>query len=98
VRIRNPIKVKQLYKGLQQLGEEGAVQVYKPVLGGDLILGAVGANPQVRRGSRASGGEPKKEAPLEAGQNGSPARCGEPKRKPRLTRGLWHPIAEVPMP
>src|SRR5471030_1098414 len=32
VRIRNPIKVKQLYKGLQQLGEEGAVQVYKPVL------------------------------------------------------------------
>jgi len=42
VRIRNPIKVKQLYKGLQQLGEEGAVQVYKPSLGGDLILGAVG--------------------------------------------------------
>jgi len=42
VRIRNPIKVKQLHKGLQQLGEEGAVQVYRPVLGGDLILGAVG--------------------------------------------------------
>jgi peptide chain release factor 3 len=42
VRIRNPIKVKQLHKGLQQLGEEGAVQVYKPILGGDLILGAVG--------------------------------------------------------
>jgi peptide chain release factor 3 len=28
VRIRNPIKVKQLHKGLQQLGEEGAVQVF----------------------------------------------------------------------
>jgi len=42
VRIRNPIKVKQLHKGLQQLGEEGAVQVFKPVNGGDLILGAVG--------------------------------------------------------
>ncbi len=42
VRIRNPLKVKQLYKGLQQLGEEGAVQVFKPVSGGDLILGAVG--------------------------------------------------------
>lgn len=27
VRIRNPLKVKQLHKGLQQLGEEGAVQV-----------------------------------------------------------------------
>ena len=42
VRIRNPIKVKQLHKGLQQLGEEGAVQVFKPVSGGDMILGAVG--------------------------------------------------------
>ena len=42
VRIRNPIKVKQLHKGLQQLGEEGAVQVFKPVSGGDLVLGAVG--------------------------------------------------------
>jgi peptide chain release factor 3 len=42
VRIKNPIKVKQLHKGLQQLGEEGAVQVFKPMDGGDLILGAVG--------------------------------------------------------
>jgi peptide chain release factor 3 len=42
VRIRNPIKVKQLHKGLQQLGEEGAVQVFRPLDGGDLILGAVG--------------------------------------------------------
>ena len=41
-RIKNPIKVKQLHKGLQQLGEEGAVQVFKPVNGGDLVLGAVG--------------------------------------------------------
>ncbi len=42
VRIRNPLKIKQLHKGLQQLGEEGAVQVFKPVQGGELILGAVG--------------------------------------------------------
>jgi peptide chain release factor 3 len=42
VRIRNPLKMKQLHKGLQQLGEEGAVQVFKPVLGSELILGAVG--------------------------------------------------------
>ncbi len=42
VRIRNPLKIKQLHKGLQQLGEEGAVQVFKPVHGGDMILGAVG--------------------------------------------------------
>ena len=42
VRIRNPLKIKQLHKGLQQLGEEGAVQVFKPLAGGDLVLGAVG--------------------------------------------------------
>jgi peptide chain release factor 3 len=42
VRIRNPLKIKQLHKGLQQLGEEGAVQVFKPLHGGDLVLGAVG--------------------------------------------------------
>ena len=42
VRLKNPLKLKQLQKGLQQLGEEGAVQVFKPVLGSDLILGAVG--------------------------------------------------------
>src|SRR5574343_1178269 len=42
VRIKNPLKLKQLQKGLQQLGEEGAVQVFKPHSGGDLILGEVG--------------------------------------------------------
>ncbi len=41
-RILNPLKTKQLQKGLQQLGEEGAVQVFKPVVSSDLILGAVG--------------------------------------------------------
>lgn len=41
-RIKNPLKIKQLQKGLQQLGEEGAVQVFKPLNGSDAILGAVG--------------------------------------------------------
>jgi peptide chain release factor 3 len=40
--LRNPIKVKQLQKGLTQLTEEGAVQVFRPVGGRDYILGAVG--------------------------------------------------------
>jgi peptide chain release factor 3 len=31
-RILNPLKIKQFSKGLQQLGEEGAVQVFKPVV------------------------------------------------------------------
>jgi len=42
VRLKNPLKVKQLEKGLTQLSEEGAVQVFRPLLGADWILGAVG--------------------------------------------------------
>ncbi|OGP12679.1 MAG: peptide chain release factor 3 [Deltaproteobacteria bacterium GWA2_54_12] len=41
--LRNPMKAKQLQKGLSQLTEEGAVQVFRPVVGNDYILGAVGA-------------------------------------------------------
>jgi len=40
--IRNPMKLKALQKGLQQLAEEGATQLFKPLFGNDLILGAVG--------------------------------------------------------
>jgi len=43
IRLKDPMKRKQLHKGLIQLSEEGAVQVFKTVLGGDYILGAVGA-------------------------------------------------------
>ncbi len=42
-RIKNPLKMKQLQKGLQQLAEEGATQLFKPLATNDLILGAVGA-------------------------------------------------------
>ena len=42
IRLKDPMKRKQLHKGLIQLSEEGAVQVFKTVLGGDYILGAVG--------------------------------------------------------
>ncbi|MFN4342161.1 MAG: peptide chain release factor 3 [Azonexus sp.] len=42
-RIANPLKIKQLQKGLQQLAEEGATQLFRPVSGSDMILGAVGA-------------------------------------------------------
>ena len=42
MRLKNPLKAKQLEKGLLQLSEEGAVQVFRPVLGNDYILGAVG--------------------------------------------------------
>ncbi len=41
-RPRDPMKSKQLQKGLQELGEEGAIQVFQPLAGGDLLLGAVG--------------------------------------------------------
>ncbi len=41
-RPRDPFKAKQLSKGLQQLGEEGAIQVFETVASNTLLLGAVG--------------------------------------------------------
>lgn len=40
-RLRDPLKSKQLQKGLQELGEEGAIQVFE-LEGGQMLLGAVG--------------------------------------------------------
>ena len=42
IRLKDPLKIKQLQKGLEQLSEEGAVQVFKPLKNNDLIVGAVG--------------------------------------------------------
>ncbi|MEP7180702.1 MAG: peptide chain release factor 3 [Betaproteobacteria bacterium] len=41
-RPRDPFKAKQLQKGLQELGEEGAIQVFESVGSHALLLGAVG--------------------------------------------------------
>ena len=40
--LRDPLKMKQLQKGLTQLCEEGATQLFRPMTNNDLILGAVG--------------------------------------------------------
>ncbi|MCG7544490.1 peptide chain release factor 3 [Pseudoalteromonas sp. MM17-2] len=42
IRLKDPLKQKQLLKGLVQLSEEGAVQVFRPLANNDLIVGAVG--------------------------------------------------------
>lgn len=42
VRLKDPMKSKALLKGLIELSEEGATQVFKPMIGQQLILGAVG--------------------------------------------------------
>ncbi|MEZ5645629.1 MAG: peptide chain release factor 3 [Burkholderiaceae bacterium] len=42
VEVADPLKTKQLRAGLTQLGEEGAIQVFRPVAGSVLMLGAVG--------------------------------------------------------
>ncbi|SJN53906.1 Peptide chain release factor 3 [Vibrio ruber DSM 16370] len=42
IRLKDPLKQKQLLKGLVQLSEEGAVQVFRPMQNNDLIVGAVG--------------------------------------------------------
>jgi peptide chain release factor 3 len=40
--LRDPLKTKALQKGLMQLCEEGATQLFRPLKNNDLILGAVG--------------------------------------------------------
>ena len=43
--VADPLRSKQLRAGLTQLGEEGAIQVFRPVAGSGLLLGAVGQLP-----------------------------------------------------
>ncbi|MDA0705828.1 MAG: peptide chain release factor 3 [Proteobacteria bacterium] len=40
--LKDPLRLKALHKGLAQLCEEGATQLFKPMRNNDLILGAVG--------------------------------------------------------
>jgi peptide chain release factor 3 len=40
--LRDPLRVKALQKGLDQLCEEGATQLFRPTRNNDLILGAIG--------------------------------------------------------
>ncbi len=40
--LRDPLRMKALHKGLIQLSEEGATQVFRPLRNNDLILGAIG--------------------------------------------------------
>ena len=40
--LRSPLKAKQLQKGIDQLVEEGAIQVFRPLANNAIILGAVG--------------------------------------------------------
>jgi len=42
VRLADPLRAKALQKGLIQLSEEGATQVFRPLISNDLVLGAVG--------------------------------------------------------
>ena len=42
IRLKDPLKMKQLQKGLQQLSEEGSTQVFFPMSNNDIVVGAVG--------------------------------------------------------
>jgi len=42
-RLKDPLKAKHLRKALESLAEEGVTQLFKPSLGADMIVGAVGA-------------------------------------------------------
>jgi len=43
VRLDDPMKSKHLRKALEQLAEEGVTRIFKPLTGGDWIVGVVGA-------------------------------------------------------
>ena len=43
VRIGDPMKTKQMRKGLQDLAEEGVIRVFRPAIGSNWIVGVVGA-------------------------------------------------------
>ncbi|MGZ5986732.1 MAG: peptide chain release factor 3, partial [Caulobacteraceae bacterium] len=42
VRVKDPLKAKHLKKALEGLAEEGVTQLFRPTLGADFIVGAVG--------------------------------------------------------
>ena len=42
VRVKDPLKAKHLKKALESLAEEGVTQLFRPDLGADFIVGAVG--------------------------------------------------------
>ncbi|MBX7148405.1 peptide chain release factor 3 [bacterium] len=42
VELKNPIKIKQLHKGVEQLAEEGTSQLFKRKFNSDIIIGVVG--------------------------------------------------------
>jgi len=42
IRLKDPLKMKALQKGLQQLSEEGSTQVFFPLNNNDIVVGAVG--------------------------------------------------------
>ena len=42
-RLTDPLKAKHLRKALESLAEEGVTQLFKPAMGSDMIVGAVGA-------------------------------------------------------
>jgi peptide chain release factor 3 len=42
VRVKDPLKAKHLKKALESLAEEGVTQLFRPLVGADFIIGAVG--------------------------------------------------------
>jgi peptide chain release factor 3 len=42
VRVKDPLKAKHLKKALESLAEEGVTQLFRPTMGSDFIVGAVG--------------------------------------------------------
>ncbi len=92
--LKDPLRMKALQKGLDQLCEEGATQLFRPLRNNDLILGAVGpaavrrgrvpARRRVRSDLRLRGGQCRDRA-LDRGRRRGEARA-VPRARPREPR------------
>ena len=83
--LKNPLRTKQLQQGLAQLGEEGAIQVFKPDAGGNMLLGAVG---QLQFEVVQHRLKPSTTATCAWKAASTPARAGSPPTRPAELREL----------
>ncbi len=86
VMLRNPLRTKQLQQGLAQLGEEGAIQVFRPQIGGADAAGR-GGPAAVRGGAAPAEGRVRRRRAA-GGLPATPARAGSPPTRPRNCASL----------
>ena len=91
--LKDPLKMKALQKGLSQLCEEGATQLFKPLRNNDLILGAVGPA-AVRSGGVSAAGRIQRAVRVRSDHRAHRALGGQ--RRCAQARGVPRPRLRAP--